>query len=184
MKASIVFASRYGSTREGASWIAERFDLAGWDTAMHPAETAPAPSDEEIVVLGSGMYSHRVLPHLEEYIEKHRETLCERKVALFVLAMRTSPVFVRGGAHGGLGMLDPYFEKLKPALIHADLLPGQMAYSQLTPEDAQGLDRFYAMLKLSPEEIEKRKMPRTLMNKADYWGFAETLLERTQETPR
>jgi menaquinone-dependent protoporphyrinogen oxidase len=181
MKSSIIAASRYGSTHEGARWIAERLELAGWSTVVYPAATAPAPSDEELVLLGSGLYSHRVLPELESYIDQHLEALSERRLGLFVLAMRTTPVFVRGEAHGGLGQLVPYFKKLQPALIHADMLPGQMVYSRLSPEDARGLDRFYEMLNLPAEEIQKRKAPRTLMCKSDYWAFAETLLAKSRE---
>ena len=58
------------------------------------------------------------------------------------------------------------------------MLGGQIAFSQLTAEDAASMEQFYSMLKLTPAEIEQRKAPRTLMNKADYWAFAEETLKQ------
>jgi menaquinone-dependent protoporphyrinogen oxidase len=178
MKAIVIAASRYGSTTQGAEWIAERLSLADVDVAVHKSGNAPTPDGADLVILGSGLYAHKLLPELDDYIDRHLDALRQRKIALFALAMRTSPVFVRGQAHGGLAQLQPYFDKLGDALVHADMLGGQMAFSQLTAEDQAGLDRFYAMLKLTPAEVEQRKAPRTLMNKADYWAFAEETLRK------
>ena len=178
MNAMIIAASRYGSTTQGAEWIAERLALADLDVAVHQAADAPPPDGADLVILGSGLYAHKLLDELDGYIDRHLDALRQCKLALFALAMRTSPVFVRGQAHGGLAQLKPYFEKLGDALVHADMLGGQMAFSQLTAEDQAGLERFYAMLKLTPDEIAQRMTPRTLMNKADYWAFAEEVLRK------
>jgi menaquinone-dependent protoporphyrinogen oxidase len=178
MNAIVIAASRYGSTTQGAEWIAERIALAGAEVAIHQAADAPPPEGADLVILGSGLYAHKLLGELDNYIDRHLDALRQRKLALFALAMRTSPVFVRGQVHGGLAQLKPHFDKLGDALVHADMLGGQMAFSQLTAEDQAGLERFYAMLKLTPAEIEHRKAPRTLMNKADYWTFAEEVLRK------
>ncbi len=182
MKILIVTASRYGSTAQGAEWIAERLILAGEEVQTYRVEDdAPSPADADLVILGSGLYAHKLLPGLDNYIDKHIETLCKCKIALFALAMRTGPVFTHAQAHGGLAMLQPYFEKLRKSLIHAEILGGQMVFDRLTAQDAAGLEKFYAMLKLTPDEIEKRKAPRTLMSKADYWAFAEDILRKMKD---
>lgn len=178
MNAIIITASRYGSATQGAEWIAERLPLANLEVAVHRADDAPSPDGAELVILGSGLYAHKLLGELDDYIDRYLDALRQCKLALFALAMRTSPVFVRGQAHGGLAQLQPYFDKLGDALVHADMLGGQMAFSRLTAEDQAALERFYAMLKLTPAEIEQRKAPRTLMNKADYWAFAEETLRK------
>lgn len=180
MKVMIVAASRYGSTIQGAEWIAERLRLANVDVDVHPANDAPGPEGADLVLLGSGLYIHKLLPDLDHYIDRHLDVLRQKKLALFVLAMRPSPVFVRGKAHGGLAQVQPYFEKLGDALIHAEMLGGQMSFNQLSPEDATGLEQFFAMLRLTPAEIEQRKAPRTLMNKTDYWAFAVEMLKKAE----
>jgi menaquinone-dependent protoporphyrinogen oxidase len=180
MNAMIIAASRYGSTTQGAEWIAERIALADVNVAVHQATDAPPPDGADLVILGSGLYAHKLLGELDGYIDRHLDALRQRKLALFALAMRTSPVFVRGQAHGGLAQIQPYFDKLGDALIHAEMLGGQMAFNRLTAEDQAGLERFYAMLKLTPAEIVQRKAPRTLMNKADYWAFAEEALRKAE----
>ncbi|MFP4053725.1 MAG: flavodoxin domain-containing protein [Phycisphaerae bacterium] len=182
MNAIVIAASRYGSTTQGAEWIAERLALADLDVAVHRAYDAPSPNGAELVVLGSGLYAHKLLGGLDDYIDRHLDALRQCKLALFALAMRTSPVFVRGQAHGGLAQFQPYFDKLGDALVHADMLGGQMVFSRLTAEDRAGLERFYAMLKLTAAEVKQRKAPRTLMNKADYWAFAEEALRKAGPT--
>ena len=172
----IVTASRYGSTTQGAAWIAERLALEGIETSLHAANQAPPPDQADLIILGSGLYAHKLLPELNAYVDQHATALRQKKLAIFALAMRTTPVFVRGEAHGGLAHLDYLFKKLTPALIHADMLGGEMIFSRLSPTDATGLEKFYRMLKLPDDEITRRKAPRTLMNKADYWSFAETVI--------
>ncbi len=177
MNAMIVVASRYGSATQGAEWIAERLNMENIPTRVHQAQEAPPPENAGLIIMGSGIYSHKLLPAVDQYIDKNLDVLRCKKIGLFALAMKPTPVFVRGQAHGGLEHLTYLFKKLGPAVIHADMLGGQMAFCQLTPEDAAGLEGFYAMLKLTPEQIAERKKPRTLMNKADYWAYAETLLK-------
>ena len=182
MNANEIAASRYGSTMQGAEWIAERLALADAEAAVYRAGDAPPPDGANLVILGSGLYAHKLLGELDDYIDRHLDALRQRKLALFALAMRISPVFVRGQAHGGLAQLQPYFDRLGDALVHVDMLGGQMAFNRLTAEDQAGLGRFYAMLKLTAAEIEQRKSPRTLMNKADYWAFAEEALRKAGTT--
>lgn len=181
MKTMIVTASRYGSTEQAAAWIAERLRFEKIEAQAFRAEEAPSPDAADLVILGSGIYAHNLLPELESYIDRHLDVLRQKKTALFALSMSPRPVFARGKSHGGLEHLDPLFRKLGPAVVHADMLGGQLIFSQLSPEDARALEAFYSMIKLAPEEIEERKIPRTLMSKPDAWDFARTVLKNARE---
>jgi menaquinone-dependent protoporphyrinogen IX oxidase len=182
MKILVITASRYGSTHQGGEWIAQRLKIEGHDVEHSHTEEAPRPHDHDLIVLGSGLYAHKLLPGINDYVDQHRPVLRARKTAVFALAMRTSPVFVKGKAHGGLSQLEYLLEILGPSAVHAEMLGGEMVFSKMSEQDATGLLRFYAMLKLSDAEIERRKQPRTLMNKIDYWQFAETVMRQCEGT--
>jgi menaquinone-dependent protoporphyrinogen oxidase len=178
MKTVVICASRYGSTIEAGRWIAQRLLLDGLDVdVMSPAEVESI-GDYDVVIIGSGLYGHRMLPEMDEFIDRHTDELKEKKLALFALAMKRESIFVRGQAHGGLNHLQYLFDKLGPSVVHADILPGEMAFKRLSEQDKASLEQFYGMLGLNETETKKRKHPRTLMCKSDFWEFAETVMQR------
>jgi menaquinone-dependent protoporphyrinogen oxidase len=178
MKALIVTASRYGSTEQIGRWIAERFIYEGFDTDVKKAGEYFPLDVYEIVVMGSGIYSHKILPELASFIEQQGDELKEKKIAIFGVAMKTTPIFHKGKVQGGIEHLVPLIEKLNGAVIHADMLHGEMVYQKMTDKDKDGLLKFYRMLNLSDYEIEKRLLPRTLMDKKEVWEFAETVIKK------
>lgn len=180
----LIAASRYGSTAQGAGWVAERLRLSGAGATVVAPESAPPPEGNDCVVLISGIYAHQILPSLAAYIDNHLAALRSGKVAILGVSMSPKPVFVRGHAHGGLAHFEDLFAKFGDALVHADMLGGQLAYGGLSPEDQRSMDQFYGMLGLDAAEIERRKAPRTLMRKEDYWSFAEDLLDKLTRSER
>jgi len=181
MKIKIVFASRYGSSKEIAGWLAQRFRFDQDITVdIESAEEANSAEGYDLVLLGSGIYSHSFLPELESYIERDVEALKNTKTALFGVAMKTEPALMRGKLHGGLLMLEKYAEQLGKSCIYGVMLHGEMIYDIMTEEDKRGLDKFYKMIGLSEAEVTERKKPRTLMNKAECWEFAEKLMKMSK----
>lgn len=69
MKTLIICASKYGSTFEIGRWLAERL---GDDCLVDKAESMPDPADADIVILGSGIYNHHVLPSVQKYVNRFR----------------------------------------------------------------------------------------------------------------
>jgi menaquinone-dependent protoporphyrinogen IX oxidase len=180
----LIAASRYGSTAQGAEWIAERLRLSGVGATVLAPESAPPPEGNDCAVLCSGIYAHHILPSLAAYIDNHLAALRSGKVAILGVSMSPKPVFVRGHVHGGLAHFEDLFAKLGDAVVHADMLGGQLAYDGLSAEDQRSMDQFYGMLGLDDAGIERRKAPRTLMKKEDYWSFAEDLLDKLDKVGR
>lgn len=179
MNVKVVYASRYGSTAEIAGWIAQRLKIEKHtEVTLERADTAVGNGEYDLVLLGSGIYNHSFLPELEEYIDCNIENLRNVNTALFGVVMKTEPVMVNGKAYGGLLNLEKYAEKLGKWCISGAMLHGEMVYSQMTEEDQKGLDKFYKMIGLNEEQSAAKKYPRTLMNKAECWAFAESILER------
>jgi menaquinone-dependent protoporphyrinogen IX oxidase len=173
MKVLIVCASKYGSTLETGKWLAERL---GGDSLVEKAESMMDPSDADLVILGSGIYRHHVLPSLEEYVNRFKDVLKDKKTVVFGVAMDTRGVFVRGKVHGGWDYILPVIRSLPKPPIHAGLLGGEINPDKLDAKDTEGLKQFYNMLYGCETPIPYK----TLMDKNDVWGFAEKILERLE----
>lgn len=173
----IVYATRYGSTETIAGWIAERVALDGHTTKAIRAEETPTPETSDMVVIGSGIYGHRFLQSIDEYIKQYQILLQSKKTALFGVAMRTETFFKGGKAYGGTVMLEKYGEMLGKGCMMGKILGGEMIFDKLNDKDKSGLEKFYASIGLTGEAINARKAPRTLLSKKDCWDYAEGLLK-------
>lgn len=166
----IVCASKYGSTIQTGCWISER--LEGDVTVVDAGEMID-PQDVDVVLLGSGIYSHTVLSSIKEYVDKYKDILAEKQTAVFGVAIDTSGVFVRGKVHGGWEYIMPLITLLPNPPIHAGLLGGEINPLRLDDKDKQGLVKFYKMMGQSGDIPFK-----TRMTKQDSWEFAEKLMQR------
>lgn len=178
MKALIICASRYGSTTEIGRWIAERLGYEGIDADIKKPDDDFMPGDYGLIIMGSGIYNHGVLPELKTFIDTNFNALKDKKTVVFGVAMKTEPVFYKGKIHGGIEHLMPQIELLGESVIHADMLHGEMIPQKMTEKDREGLMRFYKMLNLPEDEMQRRLSPRTLMDKREVWEFAETVIKK------
>ena len=178
MRALIVCASRYGSTIEIGRWIAERLGYDSITADVKRPDEVGSLQEYELTIMGSGIYSHGVLPELKTFAESNKEALIGRKVALFGVAMKKEPVFHKGKVHGGIHNLTSLTEMLNGSVIHADMLFGEMVPQKMNDKDKEGLMRFYKHLGLSADEMKARMSPRTLMNKRECWEFAEAVMKK------
>lgn len=178
MKALVVCASKYGSTREIGGWIAERLGYEGIAAELRSAGDDGPLDDYGLVIMGSGIYNHGVLPGLKVFLELKKDALKGKKVVFFGVAMKTEPVFYKGRVRGGLEHLLPQLDLLGDAVLHAGMLHGEMVPQKLEEKERTGLMGFYRALGLSETEMKERMLPRTLMSKKEAWEFAETVIQR------
>lgn len=177
MKVKIIYASRYGSTKEVSDWIAQRFIAEGFEADTECVSAECKIEGYNLVLLGSGIYTHEFfLPEMNSFIELNAKTLQNHKTALFGVAMQTETVLVDGSSAGGVTMLEKYAKQLGKSCLAGTMLHGEMAFSMMSKEDQTNIDRFYKMISLSENDIKERKRPRTLMNKPECWAFAEKLI--------
>jgi menaquinone-dependent protoporphyrinogen oxidase len=80
-KCLVVFASRYGSTKEVAQAVADGLGADIANVLDHP-EIEPY----DLVVLGSPIYSGTYLPAMQRFLRHNRAVLQEKKVAAFITA--------------------------------------------------------------------------------------------------
>ncbi|MCL0038435.1 flavodoxin domain-containing protein [Thermodesulfovibrionales bacterium] len=176
MKALIVCATKYGSTIEIGRWMAERLGYGNITADVKGPDEVNSLQEYGVIIMGSGIYGHGVLPELKTFVESNKETLADKKVALFGVAMKREPVFYKGKVHGGIHYLTPLAEMLNDSVIHVDMLSGEMVWQKMADEDKEGLMKFYKHLGLSDGEMNARMSPRTLMNKSECWEFTEAVM--------
>ena len=166
----IACASKYGSTMQTGRWIGERLE---GEVSVTDADELVSPENSDVVLLGSGIYSHTVLPSIKTYVEKFKKNLAGKPTAVFGVAIDTSGVFVRGEVHGGWNYILPLIGMLPEPPLHAALLGGEINPLRLDDNDREGLIKFYKMIGKSGEVPFK-----TRMSKQGAWEFAEKVMER------
>jgi flavodoxin len=130
---AIIYGSRYGSTKLTSEWIVEGMDL--------PVDIIDAKealnrdlSNYKYIVLGSGIYYGDIQEDLNAFLEKRKDEIAPRVVAVFVVCGASGPYTER------------YIEVLKeksgasPKLGNA--FPGRMIKKSLSKEDYEALEGF------------------------------------------
>ncbi len=79
----IVYASRYGSTKEIAERIASVLREQGINTTLNAAEDVTGLDSYDAVIIGSALYNGTWLPEAKEFLESFQAELANKDVWLF-----------------------------------------------------------------------------------------------------
>ncbi|TFG67114.1 MAG: protoporphyrinogen oxidase [Methanomassiliicoccus sp.] len=83
MKTVVFYASRYGSTKAIAEFIAEKLCLQGILAEARSTGMDSNPEDYDAIVIGSAVYMQHWMDEAVEFVQKHRAVLMNRPVWLF-----------------------------------------------------------------------------------------------------
>jgi menaquinone-dependent protoporphyrinogen oxidase len=83
VKAIVIYASRYGSTKGIAEFIAEKLRLQGTQAVARSVSEEPHPEEYDAVVIGSAVYMEHWLDEATEFVRRNRTSLAGRPVWLF-----------------------------------------------------------------------------------------------------
>ncbi|HII41131.1 MAG TPA: protoporphyrinogen oxidase [Thermoplasmata archaeon] len=83
MRIVIVHASKYGSTREIAEFIAEKLGHRGLEAEAQSAGPVPDLEGFGAVVVGSAVYMGHWMPEAVDFVQRNRAVLADRPVWLF-----------------------------------------------------------------------------------------------------
>ena len=155
---AIIYASRYGATKQVSEMIAEHIG-SGVDL-FSVADIEELPEGYDLIMLGSGIYANKFLPELGAFIDRNLDAIVSNKIVLFGVAMRISM------------MLDKY-DFLQP--VAKEMLHGRMDFSQLNDRDRSGLEKFYTARNYTEEQKMERRKLRDEISDAECQAFAERL---------
>ena len=167
----VLYASKYGSTRECAEAIAAALGVAASDVAASgQAELALAGA--AWAVLGSPIYGPTVLPAMERFCERAREALAARELAAFVVCGDT--VWLPRAGEGGERNLGKLTRLLPRAPFATAVLGGRMVVEELDGQDRSLILAFYRRLGRSPEGFDRT-------DPTEVAAFAERVLAALDE---
>ncbi len=83
MKAVVVYASKYGSTRVIAEFIAEKLKQAGMQAEARSVGDVQNPGEYNAFVIGSAVYMTHWLKEATKFVTRNRALLASRPVWLF-----------------------------------------------------------------------------------------------------
>lgn len=83
MKVLVVYATKYGSTKEIAEFIAEKLRQHGMEAEVMDAGKARNPENYDAYIIGSGVYMCHWLKEAVKFVRKNKATLAGRPVWLF-----------------------------------------------------------------------------------------------------
>ena len=138
MSGIIVFASKYGSTREYASLIAQKLNTEVVTASKANSEMVYGA---DYIVLGSPIYAYSVLPEMEVFLEKYKDILAEKPLAVFVVCGDT--MWNPKAEEGGNKNLVKLTRFLLPEPFAVAVLGGRMRMEELDEEDEPRIRAFY-----------------------------------------
>jgi len=77
----IIFDTQYGSTQKVADWIGEGINGTTKFCKVNDVESL----DYDLIVIGSPIYGQKPLKSIDTFLEKNRNVLAKKKVALFIV---------------------------------------------------------------------------------------------------
>ena len=139
LRTLVIYESRYGCTRDAAKIVAL---VLGPSKRCRTSQFGEECRDFDFIVLGTPIYSGKILPVMENFIKRESEWLRKKKVALFCTCL-----------HGqeGLRVLREIEDDLKGNVVELGVLGGKINLEHLKESDYQAFTDFMSRIGLPPQ---------------------------------
>jgi menaquinone-dependent protoporphyrinogen oxidase len=158
----LVYDTKYGSTEVIARWISEGMN----NIEVKRASEVESINDYPLVIIGSPDYDDRPLKSISEFIDKFRNELKEKKIAVFVVCNDIEETEYQGKRIGGKFNLDILKRELpKENIVLEEVLGGVFNPKILDDQDQERIVNFFNEIGKSLKKEDLVFMP--VMNKLD-----------------
>ena len=163
-KVALIYATRYGATKDTAEWIAEGMDREVDLLDIEKISFDQTAKKYDLFIIGSGVWIDGVHKDILRFLEMQKPLLKDKIIASFILCGTT------GEDVKGNERIEQYFTKFHSPLNKKPPLNkkfgGRLIIEQLNEKDRKLLETFY-------ERVLKREFvswDRTEPQKADMFG--------------
>jgi menaquinone-dependent protoporphyrinogen oxidase len=158
----LVYDTKYGSTGIIAGWISEEMK----DIEVKKASEVTSIKDYSLIVIGSPDYDDKPLESISKFIEKFKEELKQKKIAIFVVCNDLEEAEYQGKQIGGKYNLEILKRELpKENIVLEEVLGGVFNPKILDEKDQDRIINFFKEMGRDIKKEDLIFMP--VMNKLD-----------------
>ncbi len=132
--ALIIYDTKYGSTEQIANWVAEGINDAD---IRHVDDVTSLFYD--LIVIGSPVYNDAPSSHVMAFLEKYRENLANKRLAVFTVSLPYNMTADRAKSYTGVGTLTEITSKIKGKVLDTKAFLGKIEEKDLTALDKLSL---------------------------------------------
>ncbi|MCD1294780.1 flavodoxin [Methanocella sp. CWC-04] len=133
-KALIIYDTKYGATEQIANWIAE--GLNGADIQHVDDVTTTI---YELVIIGSPIYNDMTSKRIIRFLDKNKDTLSSRKIALFTVSVPPDMTEDRSKRFKGAYTLEKLLEHARGTILSTKAFLGKIELKEMTELDRLSL---------------------------------------------
>ena len=147
-RALVVYDTKYGATEQIANWIAEGIN----DADIRHVDDIDG-LDYDLVVVGSPLYNEMPSPRIVEFLERYRDVLMNRKLALFIVSMPFDMTPERARRFAGQKDLKKLLDRASGTLIASRAFLGKIDLKEMTEMDRLSLRVWYFLKGYRMKEV-------------------------------
>ncbi len=132
--ALVIYDTKYGSTEQVAHWVAEGINDAD---IRHVDDVTSLFYD--LIVIGSPVYNEAPSRRILEFLEKYRDSLANKRLAIFTVSLPYNITPERAKSYSGAGILDDLASRVKGNIIDKKAFLGRLDEKELTALDRLSL---------------------------------------------
>jgi menaquinone-dependent protoporphyrinogen IX oxidase len=137
-RALIVYDTRYGATEQIANWIAEGIN----DADIQYADAVQG-LNYDLIVVGCPIYNEKPSTHIIRFLDKNKDFLKNRKLALFTVSVPFDMTPERAKKFSGQKEIKPLFDHVAGTVIASKAFLGKIELKEMSEFDRLSLRIWY-----------------------------------------
>lgn len=145
MKVLVAYATRYGSTKQVAEWMAAYLRTKGAVDLCTVDQVCSSLDEYTHLLLGSPLYDDDLLPEMQTFIRDRDREFAGKSLGIFGVALDQLGRGLYGSAEGGRAFFDRFFEYLPVKPVYSRFLGGALYPERLNDKDRRLVAEFFEL---------------------------------------